>query len=70
MLSTSCRREFMNYDAFYAGIGVDERVFSDDFPAALRSRRLRGQQFRRGLLRGDAAAHWSARSTATRRRAS
>ncbi|MCX5579037.1 sulfatase-like hydrolase/transferase [Kaistia terrae] len=32
MLSTSCRREFMNYDAFYAGIGVTERVFSDEFP--------------------------------------
>jgi len=32
MLSTSCRREFMNYDAFYAGIDVDERVFSDEFP--------------------------------------
>jgi len=32
MLSTSCRREFMNYNAFYAGIGVAERVFSDDFP--------------------------------------
>lgn len=33
MLSTSCRRAFMNYDAFYAGIGVDERMFSDEFPA-------------------------------------
>jgi hypothetical protein len=33
MLATSCRREFMNYDAFYAGLGVEERVFSDDFPA-------------------------------------
>ena len=33
MLATSCRREFMNYDAFYAGLGVGERVFSDDFPA-------------------------------------
>ena len=32
MLSTSCRREFMNYDAFYGGIDVDERVFSDGFP--------------------------------------
>jgi phosphoglycerol transferase MdoB-like AlkP superfamily enzyme len=32
MLATSCRRNFMNYDAFYAGIGVDERVFSDEFP--------------------------------------
>ncbi|MCX5494244.1 sulfatase-like hydrolase/transferase [Kaistia dalseonensis] len=32
MLSTSCRRNFMNYDAFYAGIGVDDRVFSDEFP--------------------------------------
>ncbi|WP_029075412.1 sulfatase-like hydrolase/transferase [Kaistia adipata] len=33
MLATSCRREFMNYDAFYAGLGVKERVFSDEFPA-------------------------------------
>jgi hypothetical protein len=33
MLATSCRREFMNYDAFYAGLGVGERVFSDEFPA-------------------------------------
>lgn len=32
MLATSCRREFMNYDAFYAGLGVAERVFSDEFP--------------------------------------
>ncbi|WP_018184973.1 LTA synthase family protein [Kaistia granuli] len=32
LLSTSCRREFMNYDAFYAGLGVEERVFSDEFP--------------------------------------
>lgn len=32
MLATSCRREFMNYDAFYAGLGVEERVFSDEFP--------------------------------------
>jgi hypothetical protein len=33
MLATSCRREFMNYDSFYAGLGVEERVFSDEFPA-------------------------------------
>lgn len=32
MLISSCRRNFLNYDAFYGGIGVEERVFSDDFP--------------------------------------
>lgn len=33
MLSTSCRKNFLNYDAFYAGLGVQERWFSDTFPA-------------------------------------
>ena len=32
MLAAGCRRDFMNYGAFYASIGVDERVFSEDFP--------------------------------------
>ncbi|MBZ9938273.1 sulfatase-like hydrolase/transferase [Mesorhizobium sp. BR1-1-16] len=31
-LITSCRRAFMNYDPFYTGLGVEERVFSDEFP--------------------------------------
>ncbi|MBN8999771.1 MAG: sulfatase-like hydrolase/transferase, partial [Rhizobiales bacterium] len=33
LLATSCRRDFLNYDAFYAGIGVGERHFSDTYPA-------------------------------------
>jgi hypothetical protein len=32
MLTSSCRRSFLNYDAFYKSMGVDERIFSDDFP--------------------------------------
>ncbi|NJO22163.1 MAG: sulfatase-like hydrolase/transferase [Sphingomonadales bacterium] len=32
MLTSSCRRSFLNYDAFYRSIGVEERIFSDDFP--------------------------------------
>jgi hypothetical protein len=32
MLASSCRRSFLNYDEFYRSIGVDERVFTDDFP--------------------------------------
>jgi hypothetical protein len=32
MLAAACRRQFMGYDAFYDSIGVDERLFSEDFP--------------------------------------
>jgi hypothetical protein len=32
MLASSCRRSFLNYDAFYRSIGIPERIFSDDFP--------------------------------------
>jgi phosphoglycerol transferase MdoB-like AlkP superfamily enzyme len=32
MLTSSCRRSFLNYDEFYRSIGVSERVFTDDFP--------------------------------------
>jgi hypothetical protein len=32
MLASSCRRNFLNYDAFYRGIGIDERIFTDDLP--------------------------------------
>ncbi len=31
MLTSSCRRSFLNYDAFYRSIGIDERVFTEDF---------------------------------------
>lgn len=32
MLASSCRRNFLDYDGFYRSIGIDERVFADDFP--------------------------------------
>ena len=31
MLTSSCRRGFLNYDEFYRSIGIGERIFSDDF---------------------------------------
>jgi hypothetical protein len=31
MLASSCRRGFLNYDEFYGSIGIDERMFTDDF---------------------------------------
>jgi Sulfatase len=31
MLTSSCRRGFLNYDAFYRSIGISERIFADDF---------------------------------------
>ena len=31
MLTSSCRRNFLNYDEFYRSIGINERIFTDDF---------------------------------------
>jgi hypothetical protein len=31
MLTSSCRRSFLNYDEFYGSIGINERIFTDDF---------------------------------------
>ena len=33
MLTSSCRRSFLNYDEFYRSIGIGERIFTDDFHA-------------------------------------
>jgi hypothetical protein len=33
LLTSSCRRGFLNYDQFYRSIGIDERIFTDDFDA-------------------------------------
>jgi hypothetical protein len=32
VLTSSCRRDFLNYDAFYRAIGIGDRMFADDFP--------------------------------------
>ncbi|MCP3476275.1 sulfatase-like hydrolase/transferase [Bradyrhizobium sp. CCGUVB1N3] len=31
-LTSSCRRDFLDYDEFYSSIGIDQRIFIDDFP--------------------------------------
>jgi hypothetical protein len=31
MLTSSCRRGFLNYDRFYRSIGISERLFTEDF---------------------------------------
>ncbi|QUS41474.1 hypothetical protein RPMA_23485 [Tardiphaga alba] len=31
-LASSCRRSFLNYDQFYAAVGMSERIFTDDLP--------------------------------------
>jgi hypothetical protein len=31
-LTSSCRRGFLNYDKFYRSIGINERIFIEDFP--------------------------------------
>ena len=45
-LISSCRRGFLSYDEFYSSIGIDERIFIDDFPSAFRCPAFRGDKFR------------------------
>lgn len=40
MLTSSCRRNFLNYDEFYSSIGMNERIFIDDFPPPFDLRRF------------------------------
>ena len=39
-LTSSCRRGFLNYDEFYSSIGIDERIFIEDFPSPFDIRRF------------------------------
>jgi hypothetical protein len=39
-LVSSCRRSFLDYDQFYSSIGIDERIFIDDFPPPFDVRRF------------------------------
>jgi hypothetical protein len=39
-LASSCRRNFLNYDAFYRSIGFGERIFAEDFPPPFDLRRF------------------------------
>ena len=63
MLASSCRRSFLNYDAFYGAIGMAERVFSDDFPAPFDGARFEATNSDAQFL--DAAVAAFERSVAT-----
>ena len=39
-LVSSCRRNFLNYDEFYGSIGINERIFIDDFAPPFDFRRF------------------------------
>jgi Sulfatase len=39
-LASSCRRSFLNYDKFYSSIGINERIFIDDFAPPFDIRRF------------------------------
>jgi Sulfatase len=39
-LASSCRRNFLHYDAFYRSIGFGERIFAEDFPPPFDVRRF------------------------------
>jgi hypothetical protein len=39
-LTSSCRRDFLHYDEFYGSIGINERIFIDDFPPPFDVRRF------------------------------
>jgi hypothetical protein len=39
-LTSSCRRSFLHYDEFYSSIGINERIFIDDFPPPFNVRRF------------------------------
>ncbi|HTO65287.1 MAG TPA: sulfatase-like hydrolase/transferase [Bradyrhizobium sp.] len=39
-LASSCRRNFLNYDEFYGSIGINERIFIDDFAPPFDFRRF------------------------------
>jgi hypothetical protein len=39
-LTSSCRRNFLDYDEFYSSIGIDQRIFIDDFPPPFDVRRF------------------------------
>ena len=57
MLTSSCRRSFLNYDKFYRSIGVDERVFTDDLPPPFDIRQFETTNSDALFLKAALAAH-------------
>ena len=56
-LVSSCRRSFLNYDAFYRAVGMDERVFTDDLPAPFDLGRFEATNSDAMFLQAVAAVH-------------
>ncbi len=57
MFVSSCRRNFLNYDAFYRSIGIGERVFADDFPPPFDVNRFEATNSDALFLEAALAAH-------------
>ena len=67
MLTSSCRRNFLDYEKFYRSIGISERIFTDDFPPPFDVDRVRDDKYRRDLSRcraGGAHTEYRRRSRA------
>jgi hypothetical protein len=56
-LASSCRRSFLSYDEFYRSIGIDERIFIDDFPPPFDIRRFEATNSDALFLRAVIDAH-------------
>ena len=57
MLTSSCRRSFLNYDEFYRSIGINERIFTDDFPPPFDVRQFETTNSDAFFLKAAFAAH-------------
>ena len=56
-LTSSCRRGFLNYDKFYSSIGINERIFLDDFPPPFDVRRFEATNSDAAFLEAVIDAH-------------
>jgi len=57
MLTSSCRRSFLHYDEFYRSIGINERIFTDDFPPPFDVRQFEMKNSDALFLKAALAAH-------------
>ncbi|MEO8317200.1 MAG: sulfatase-like hydrolase/transferase [Bradyrhizobium sp.] len=56
-LTSSCRRSFLNYDEFYSSIGINERIFTDDFSPPFDIHRFEATNSDAVFLEAVIAAH-------------
>ena len=60
MLTSSCRRSFLNYDSFYRSIGIDQRLFTEDFDLPFDINRFEATSSDALFLNAALAAHMKA----------